>query len=126
MKRWHQELTVIRREWKKHWVFHVEMNRSRSVGYRVGQRQPGSDPNDVDCPCDNQVGRFRKRDAHDCGRPGCFLCHGDKFPRRRLTIGEQLAETEFKEQLEELWEDPTDAALRRIEKRIRELQREAL
>ena len=47
MKRWHQELTIARRAWKEHYLFHVEMNQTRGVGYRVGQREPGSDPNDV-------------------------------------------------------------------------------
>jgi len=31
---------------------------------------------DADCPA---KGRFRKRDAFDCGRPQCQLCHGEKI-----------------------------------------------
>jgi hypothetical protein len=114
MKRWHEEFTITRREWKKHWRIHVESNQDRSVGYGPGRREPGSDPRVVDCPCDAQVGRFRKRDAYDCGRPGCLICHRDKFPRRTPTDQERIGELRFQEQLQELRELGKFSSLRRI------------
>ena len=55
----------------------------------------------VDCDCDRQLGRFRKHRALGCGRPRCYLCHGDKLlgrPRR----GERAAALKMNEGLEAL------------------------
>jgi len=102
MKRWHEEIRIMYREWREHWLIHVDTNKGRSVGYAPFQRGPGSDPRNVDCPCEEQPGRFRKRDAYDCGMPKCLLCHADKFPRRKLTKQEVIASLRLKEQLEQL------------------------
>ncbi len=104
MKRWHEDWNVTRREWKEHRRFHVESNKERGVGYGPSQREPGSDPRDVDCVCDEQLGRFRKKDAHDCGRAGCQVCHADKFPKREITCQERVAELRFREQLREFFQ----------------------
>jgi hypothetical protein len=92
MKRWHEEYYVFHRQWKKHRKMHVESNK----------KVPGRDPYEVDCPCDDQVGRFRKKDAHDCGRACCGICHSDKFPKRQLTDKEIVSNISFKEQLKEM------------------------
>ncbi len=97
MKRWHEEYNVFYRQWKIHRQSHVESNKDWSRGI-------GVDPYIVDCPCDNQVGRFRKRDAWDCGNPQCYMCHSDKFPKRSLTEQEIKSNLSFKEQLKELQE----------------------
>ena len=76
MKRWHEDEQIARREWKKHRRMHVEDNKDRS-GYRIGVS-----PYIVDCECDEQVGRFHKKDAWDCGNPHCGVCHSDKYPKR--------------------------------------------
>lgn len=89
MKRWHEEYAVFHRQWKKHRKMHVESNKNRL-------RVPG------DCTCDDQVGRFRKRDAYDCGNSGCLICHSDKFPKRQLTEKEIVSDISFKEQLKDL------------------------
>jgi hypothetical protein len=102
MKRWHEERTIAEREWREHRLTHIESNRLKSIGVGFGKRKPGSFPDEVDCACDDQVGRFRKRRAHGCGKPGCLLCHGDKFPRRRPTMQERLAELRLSEQLIDL------------------------
>jgi hypothetical protein len=104
MKRRYEDRKITRREWKEHRLIHVESNASRGVGRGPGQRPLGSDPQDVDCACDKQVGRFRKLDAYDCGKPGCGICHGDKFPRRAWTRQEIKAELRFQEQLRETFE----------------------
>lgn len=101
MKRWHEDYAVIRRQWRRHRRGHVESNKGRSQGDGPGQRRPGSDPADVDCRCDDQPGRFRKRDAHDCGRARCQVCHGYKFPKREPTRQERVADRVFREQLVE-------------------------
>jgi len=93
MKRWHEDYRVTLREWKEHRRSHVDDN-INSSGSRVGK-----DPNEVDCSCDDQKGRFRKKDAWDCGKARCGICHGDKWPRRILHPQEQIAELNFKEQL---------------------------
>jgi hypothetical protein len=102
MKRRYEDRKITRREWKEHHLIHVEMNETRGVGRGPGQRLPGSDPREVDCACDKQVGRFRKLDAYDCGIPGCGICHADKFPRRSWTRQEIKAELRLQEQLREI------------------------
>ena len=95
MKRWHEDYSVAYRQWKIHHKSHVDTNKYLSR-YRIGK-----DPYKVDCVCDEQVGRFRKMDAWDCGNPQCGICHSDKFPKRQLTIKEEKANRSFKEQLRE-------------------------
>jgi hypothetical protein len=105
MKRWHEDYRITLREWKKHRRNHVDYNKSRSVGYGRIMWQPYSDPFVVDCACDEQKGRFRKKDAWDCGNPRCHMCHNDKFPRRSKHEQELLSELSLREQLRELAED---------------------
>ena len=95
MKRWHEDFSKTHRQWKKHHDEHVKMNLAEN-------RTIGRDPYQVDCICDEQKGRFRKRDARDCGKPRCQLCHGDKFPERRKTFQELLAQRRLKEGIDEL------------------------
>lgn len=95
MKRWHEDLPVAYREWKKHHRFHVSKN--------IDYGKLGRDPWQVECVCDRQIGRFRKKDAWDCGNAHCLLCHSDKFPKRELTYQELCANLKLKEGLEELW-----------------------
>jgi hypothetical protein len=93
MKRWHEDERIARREWKKHRRMHVESNKDRG--------KIGADPYVVDCECDEQIGRFRKKDAWDCGNTQCGVCHSDKFPKRSKHEHEILSELSFKEQLKE-------------------------
>lgn len=89
MRRWHEDYPRTLREWKKHVLRHVE-------DYILW----GSDPNAVDCVCEVQKGRFRKKHAFDCGRTQCHVCHGDKYPRRSMTRHEFLAELKLHEECE--------------------------
>jgi hypothetical protein len=98
MKRWHQELAVTKRNWREHRKIHVESN-------KTWQREVGKDPYEVDCACDDQIGRFRKKDAYDCGNTRCYICHSDKLPKRSLHEQEQLADLDFREQIGELYEN---------------------
>lgn len=107
MKRWHEDYPRTKREWQKHRNSHVEFNKDW-----IG-RTPGVDPDVVTCPCDNQIGRYRKRDAYDCGKPGCFVCHSDKFPKRSLTEQEVLSNFDYKEQLNEFRNDEGKRSQRR-------------
>ncbi|MEW6211279.1 MAG: hypothetical protein AB1631_23135 [Acidobacteriota bacterium] len=61
MKRYHQERERTRREHRFHlrWVHNWP-------------ERP------VDCVCELQAGRFRKKKALDCGRSRCLVCHFDK------------------------------------------------
>ena len=94
MKRWHEDYKVSYRQWKIHRKSHVDHNKNfmKEVGY---------DPYKVDCMCDEQVGRFRKTDAWDCGNSRCGICHNDKFPKRSLTDQEKKSNLGFKEQLKD-------------------------
>lgn len=94
MKRWHSELSISKRNWSIHRRMHVEDNKRRNILF--------ADPFVVECECDEQIGRFRKKDAYDCGNPRCFICHSDKFPEREITRQETISDISFKEQLEEL------------------------
>lgn len=81
MKRWHQEETIARRNQREH--------------HRVVHN---GDP--TGCVCDRQVGRFRKKDAYDCGRTRCQICHGDKVngtPQHK----DNVANLRFEEQVKE-------------------------
>jgi hypothetical protein len=96
MKRWHDDFTVTYRQWKRHHRNHVESN------VDSWQQEPGHDPWEVDCPCDTQIGRFRKKDAFDCGHTRCWICHSDKLPKRLLTKQEMAADLELNEEIEEM------------------------
>lgn len=100
MKRWHQDLPIARREWRKHRRSHVESNKNNPYGF--GYDRIGKDPYEVDCDCDEQIGRFRKKDAFDCGNVRCYICHGNKYPKRELHEHEVIADISFREQLREL------------------------
>ncbi len=95
MKRWHEEFPRTYREWRKHYLSHVESNISSN-------RAPGRDPYQVDCDCDHQKGLFRKKHALGCGKSQCSLCHSDKYPRRETTRHERHSELKLKEGIEEL------------------------
>jgi hypothetical protein len=95
MKRWHEEYPRTYREWRKHYLSHVEHN----IDY---SRVPGKDPYEIDCVCDEQRGRFRKKDAWDCGVTRCWICHNDKYPKRYKTYQEWCADLKFKEGIEDL------------------------
>jgi hypothetical protein len=94
MKRWHEEYPRTYREWRKHYLCHVESNINSN-------RVLGGDPYQVDCVCDQQKGLFRKRRALGCGRARCQLCHSYKFPKRLTTRGESCSELKLIEGIEE-------------------------
>lgn len=94
MKRWHEDYKITLREWKKHRRFHVENNQTRN---RIGVSAYV-----VDCECDEEKGRFRKKDAFDCGNSHCYVCHSDKYPRRSKNEHELKSDVNYKEQLKEL------------------------
>ena len=102
MKRWHQDFTVSKRQWKRHRRMHVDSNKNYSIGFQA--QRVGVSAYEVDCECDDQIGRFRKKDAYDCGHTQCFMCHGDKFPKREPTEQEMISEMSFREQLMEMAE----------------------
>lgn len=95
MKRYAEETSRIHREWKKHWLSHVEQN----LGW---SKEHPYDPFEIDCSCDTQKGRFRKRKAFDCGNTECYICHSDKYPKRDITYQEWISDLKFKEGLEEV------------------------
>lgn len=58
--------------------------------------------NDIEYYYEDQVGRFRKTHAFDCGKTKCGVCHCDKFPKRKKTNQELKSLFSFKEQLNEV------------------------
>ncbi len=100
MKRWHEDKKITLREWRKHRKTHVEDNIRRGVLVE-GQRVAGADPFQVECTCDDQIGRFRKVDAFDCGIPHCNICHYAKYPKRELSMREIKSNWDFKQQMRE-------------------------
>lgn len=97
MKRWHEEYHRTYREWKKHYLIHVDSNCESC-------NRVGKSAYEIDCVCDGQIGRFRKKDAYDCGNPRCGMCHSVKFPKREKTKQELLADIELEEGLREIQE----------------------
>jgi hypothetical protein len=89
VKRFQDDLKVARRNWKNHRRIHVEKVQNAGIPAFNGT--------------DNQVGRFRKRDAFDCGIPHCGICHSDKYPKRISTEQEKISDLGFAEQLEEFF-----------------------
>jgi hypothetical protein len=90
MRRWHNDYPRTLREWKKHYLDHVASN--VDSGGDVGR-----DPFAIDCVCDAQKGRFRKKRAFDCGGSRCHICHADKYPIRKKSRRELIAELELRE-----------------------------
>ena len=110
MKRWHQDFNVSKRQWKKHRRMHVDSNEGNPLrmkklpdGTWTTISRVGVSAEVVDRECDEQIGRFRKKDAYDCGHTQCFMCHGDKFPVREPTAQEQVSDLSFREQLKDLY-----------------------
>jgi hypothetical protein len=80
MKRWHEDWAVTLGQWWLH--------------ARIGHEGQATG-----CPCDRQVGRFRKRRGLGCGRARCQLCHFEKIHGVK-THAERTADARFLEQLE--------------------------
>lgn len=99
MKRWHEDYKITLREWKKHRSSHVERNKTWT------RNRIGVSAYVVDCECDEQKGRFRKKDAFDCGKPHCGICHSDKYPKRSKNNQELKSDMNYNEQLRELNND---------------------
>lgn len=86
MKRYHLERERIRREHR----FHL-----RNV--HKWPTQP------VNCACELQAGRFRKKKALDCGKARCLLCHYEKIfgiPSHRDRVRQQRADDSTVDQFE--------------------------
>ena len=62
MKRYHKERARIQSEHRFH------LRRVHDL-----PKEP------VDCECEQQAGRFRKKKALDCGKAACLLCHYEKI-----------------------------------------------
>ena len=71
MRRYHQELPIMQRQLRE--------------GLRLGKPQT--------------AGYYRKRDAHDCGRTRCGVCHRDKRFGHTPTRQELLVAQRHNEQL---------------------------
>ena len=87
MRRFHQEAHITKRNHREH---------LRAVH--------GWPKKKVTCPCDLQAGRFRKKDAYDCGKTLCRICHYEKWQHNghAETIHEKLSRLKMKEGLREL------------------------
>lgn len=94
MRRWHQEKSITLRNWRN--LRRLRIDSAKNYG------EVGRDPYDLKYKEDNQIGRYRKRDAYDCGNTRCYLCHNEKLPKRQKHEQEMIADVDFKEQLKEL------------------------
>lgn len=94
MKRWHEDYPRTHREWRKHYLSHVQSNIDWT-------KEVGKDPYEIACVCDEQKGRFRKKDAWDCGKTQCCICHGYKYPKRYKKKQELVADMKYREELKE-------------------------
>lgn len=91
MKCWHEDLPIMMREWKKYYNYHMRLNTNHG--------DVGKSPSEIGCRFEKQKGRFRKKDAWDCGNPRCYICHWDKYCSRAKTKKETEADFSFKEQM---------------------------
>lgn len=72
MKRWHDEKHIAFRNQK-------EYEKINCIGDK------------------NQLGRFRKQDAHDCGYANCMRCHSEKILKVK-SFKQKLADLDYNEQ----------------------------
>jgi len=57
------------------------------------------------CICDKQPNRFRKGQKQGgCGKPRCYLCHGDKL-LGIPTIKDRVADERFRSSVLDYWDD---------------------
>lgn len=82
MKRYHSELERTKRTHQSH------LRLAHWTGVRIN------------CACEFQAGRFRKRKALGCGRSRCRLCHFEKIFGIRSVRDRQL-EIRFIDSLED-------------------------
>jgi hypothetical protein len=71
--------------------YHQELERTKRV-HRLHLTRDGWPVAPVDCICEFQAGRFRKRKAFGCGNTRCLLCHFEKIfgiPTAKDRIREQ-------------------------------------
>lgn len=58
--------------------YHQELERTKRV-HRLHLRGAHKDAASINCICEFQVGRFRKRKAFGCDKSRCLLCHYEKI-----------------------------------------------
>jgi hypothetical protein len=90
MKRYHEagDQRAIKRGLK-------ERRRTSSV-YRLAYLSPDDSFNKFE----TQRGRYRKKDAYDCGNPKCMLCHSEKILGIK-PFSQKKADADFKDQLKD-------------------------
>lgn len=91
MRRWHEDYKISFREWKKYYNREIKYQHEWGIqfGYELGHIK--------------EIGRFRKKDAYDCGIPRCKICHYEKFYQKRSsTYQEWCSDLKMKEGLAEL------------------------
>jgi hypothetical protein len=58
--------------------YHRELERTKRV-HRLHLRGAHSNVASINCICEFQIGRFRKRKAFGCDKSRCLLCHYEKI-----------------------------------------------
>jgi len=96
MKRWHEEYARTYTQWRHHYVRHVEQNVEQFTGWDFVVY---NDPWEIDCPCDEQKGRFRKMKGRGCPILHC-TCQKRYDGKSKAEL---IAKLNFKEEMEELW-----------------------
>ena len=86
--------------------YHQELERTKRV-HRQHLRDLHQWPRqEIDCVCELQVGRFRKRKALGCGKSRCLLCHFDKIFGLQ-SVKDQIRQQRFLDS----FEDYSDSSL---------------
>jgi hypothetical protein len=88
MRRWHtpRERAIMLRRWRQEIAKHED----DPFGYA-----PLPPVGEEFCHCYRGMGFLRKRKPHDCGRPRCWLCHGEKFYAAKARAKNQRDAIEF-------------------------------
>jgi hypothetical protein len=83
VKRYHQDLERIKR------------------AHRTHLREVHNWPKKaIDCQCELQAGRFRKKKALGCGRSRCLVCHYDKLTGIK-SANDWIREQQFEDSMED-------------------------
>lgn len=89
MRRWHapRERAIMLRRWRE------EIAKHEDVWFGQAPLPPAADADA--CHCYRGMSFLRKRKPHDCGRPRCWLCHGEKFWEPKARARKLLDAIEF-------------------------------
>lgn len=95
MRRWHTEVELMSRRWRKELATHARHPNSWKGSYPYEALAPASIACDVECHCANGMGTMRKQKLSGHHK-ACHMCNWEKYqPKDRLNKRTKSIEFEF-------------------------------